>query len=101
MRSGADVNSVTINGEEVRLVDVVLLSIALSSWGYGFFYQTKARGFISREKLKEVSDVSILATGPMPPKGILSEEGLEFRKRSIRGATIFVLCVLLLMLLHS
>ncbi len=78
---------------------VVLIIIAILGFMYGFYCQTKARKCISKEKLKEISDTSILATGPMPPKEILNEEGLKYNQGFRIGAAIFIVSILLLSLL--
>jgi len=76
-----------------------MIIIAISGFVYGFYCQTKARKCISKERLKEIKDTSILATGPMPPKEILNEEGLKYHKGYCMGAAIFVASLLLLSLL--
>ena len=78
---------------------VVLIIIAISGSIYGLYCQAKARKCISKEKLKELNDTSILATGPMPPKEILNEEGLRYNQGFRMGVAIFIASLLLLSLL--
>jgi hypothetical protein len=90
----------TINGQPIEPLDGVLLAIALSGFAYGFYCQTRARNYISREKVSELKDLSKLATGPMPPKEILSEEGLRYYRGFTIGLVVFLVCIFLLLLIH-
>ena len=79
----------------------VVLAIGLGGFFYGLYCQTKARRFISREKLANLQDTSIVATGPMPPKEILSDEGLTYHRGFQIGVAIFAGSIVLLLILSK
>ncbi|HLG22622.1 MAG TPA: hypothetical protein VI382_07380 [Candidatus Manganitrophaceae bacterium] len=83
------------------IVKVIILLIGLSGFGYGFYCQIKARQHISRDKLANLKDVSVVATGPMPPKAILSEEGLKYHFGFRIGVAIFCSSIILLLILSK
>jgi len=83
----------------MRIINLLLVVTGVIAAIFGLYYQTKARGHISKEKLGNLSDVSIVATGPMPPKEILDEKGLIYCKKFWISAAIFGTCILLVALL--
>ena len=83
------------------IVKGVILFASLIGFAYGFYCQTKARGHISREKLATLKDISVVARGPMPPKEILSDEGLKYYRGFQIGAAIFIGSIVLLLILSK
>ena len=81
--------------------ELIIFIFGLSGFACGFYCQFKARNYISKEKIAQLKDISIIANGPMPPKEILSDEGLKYYKGFCIGATIFVASMLLLTLLKA
>jgi hypothetical protein len=83
------------------LIESAILTIGLAGFAYAFYCQTKVRRHISREKVAKLEDVSILATGPMPPKEIISDEGLKYHRGFRIGSAMFVVSLILLMALSQ
>lgn len=81
-----------------NVINISLITLSLFGFVIGFYSQVQARKHISKEKISKLEDMSILASGPMPPKEILSETGLKYHKGFNIGATIFVVSIVLLML---
>ena len=80
------------------IIKIVLFVTALGGFIYGFYSQTQARKYISKEKISELKDTSIIADGPMPPKEILSEKGQKYYKGFCLGVTIFIGSIILLII---
>ncbi len=76
----------------------IILAAALGGFVYGFYCQTMARRHISKKKLVRLEDPSILATGPMPPKQILSEEGLKYHRGFMIGMGLFAVGIITLII---
>jgi hypothetical protein len=77
----------------------LLLVTALCGFIYGFYCQTKARKYISKEKISALEDISILAHGPMPPKEVLSNQGLKYYQGFQVGMAFFVCSLIILVIL--
>ena len=85
----------------MNLFQVFLLVVALLGFGYGGYCQAKARKCISKDKIQQLEDTSIIANGPMPPKEILNEEGLRYYKGFCIGSGIFIGCLILLVIVSK
>ncbi len=85
----------------MALLNILLIVAAL--WGFAFtlYCQTKARGYISREKLKRVKNPRRALKVPMPPRAILEGEGLKFYKGYYFGISLFAICIILLLVINS
>jgi hypothetical protein len=83
------------------IVKAVVLLVGLIGFAYGFYCQVKVREHISREKLATLKDTSVVATGPMPPKEILSDEGLKYHRGFQFGVAIFGGSIALLLILSK
>ena len=79
----------------------LVLIIGIAGLLYGLYCQTKARQNISREKLATLKDTSRVATGPMPPKKILSDEGLKYHRGFNVGVAIFIASILVLFIISK
>jgi len=66
------------------IIKIILIAIALGGFAYGFYSQTQARKYISKEKIAKLKDTSIIANGPMPPKA-MGKLGTS-RKRRLKPA---------------
>jgi len=88
-------------GGKMTNFELIILILGLNGFAYGFYCQVKARNYISKEKIAQLKDVSIIATGPMPPKEILSDAGLKYHKGFCIGSAMFVASILLLMILKG
>ena len=80
------------------IIKIILLAMALGGFIYGFYCQTKARKCISKEKISNLKDTSVIARGPMPPKEILNEEGQKYYKGFCIGAAIFIGSIIMLLI---
>jgi hypothetical protein len=79
----------------ISFVQIFLTTVALFALVFGFYCQTRARSHISKEKLADITDTRLAARGVMPPKELLSEEGVKYHKGFCIGAGVFVVCVIL------
>ena len=74
----------------MSLLEGIVLVVSLGGFAYGLYCQCKARHFISKDKIVKLEDTAIIANGPMPPKEILSDEGLKYEKGFSLGASIAI-----------
>ena len=74
----------------------ICLVFALAATFLGIHSQIQAGKHISLEKVNKLKDLSILASGPMPSKKILSGEGLKYHKRFVISLVVFALAVIVL-----
>ena len=79
-----------------KIINIVLIVIALIGFAYSFYSQVQARKHICKEKISKLDDTSIITSGVMPPKEILNETGLKHHKGFNIGAAIFIACIILL-----
>jgi len=79
----------------------LFLVTALCGFAYGFYCQTKARKHISKDKISALKDTSILATGPMPPKEILNNQGLKYHQGFQIGMALFACSLITLVILSA
>jgi len=80
----------------MNLLQIIFLALSLGGFSYGFYCQVKARKCISKEKIQELKDTSIIASGVMPPKEIISDEGLKYCRGFNLGVAIFIGSIVLL-----
>jgi hypothetical protein len=81
----------------MSFLNMLLIVGALCGFAYSSYCQTKARAHISREKLARLKDHrSVLKA--LPPKTILTEEGLKYYKGYYIGIGAFVVCIALILL---
>lgn len=81
------------------IIKIILIATALSGFVYCFYSQIQARKYISKEKIAELKDTSIIANGPMPRKEILSEEGQKYHKGFCIGSAIFIMSLIALVII--
>ena len=82
-------------------IKIVFLATAAIGFAYGFYSQSQALKYISKEKINQLKDVSRIASGPMPPKEILSEEGQRYHKGFYAGLVIFAVSLIALLMLTA
>ena len=80
------------------IIKIILLAIALGGFACGFYCQTKARRCISKEKILNLKDTSVIARGPMPPNEILNDEGQKYYKGFCIGIAVFVGSIIVLLI---
>ena len=78
-------------------IKILFLVTAIGGFIYGFYCQMQARKYISKEKIMHLKDTSKIATGPMPPKEILSDEGLIYYKGFKIGVGVFMSSLVILL----
>ena len=83
----------------MNVAQIIFLVISLSGFSYGLYCQFQARKYVSKEKIQQLKDTSMVASGVMPPKEIISEEGLKYYKGFILGAFLFISGLVLFILL--
>ena len=82
------------------MIRIIIGIIGLSGFMYGFYCQEKAIKHISKEKIAELKDTSILCRR-MPSKKVLSDEGLKYYKGFCVGAGIFVTSIILIVIISQ
>ena len=85
----------------MTFLNMLLIVGALCGFAYTFYCQTKARAHISREKLARVKDPRRVLKAPLPPKTILTDEGLKYYKGYYIGMGVFVVCIVLALLINT
>ena len=85
----------------MRLLNFLLIVAALCGFAYTFYCQTKARGNISREKFARAKDPRRALQGPLPPKTILTDEGLKYYRRYYVGMGVFAVCIIIMLLITA
>jgi len=85
----------------MTLLNILLMIIALWGFAYTLYCQTKARANISKEKLANLKDPRRTLKGPMPPKTILTTEGLKYYRGYYIGTALFAICILAILLINT
>ena len=68
----------------------ILLGFMLVGFAVGFVIQFRLRNYVSKEKVHAIEDVSTLWKNSVPPKEVLSEEGLRLYKYFRAGIYVFI-----------
>jgi hypothetical protein len=84
----------------MSFLNMLLIVGALCGFAYSSYSQTKARAHISREKLELLKDRRS-ALKALPPKTILTDEGLKHYRGYYIGMGVFVVCIVLIFLITA
>jgi hypothetical protein len=85
----------------MALLNLLLIVAALGGFAYTFYCQNKARANISREKLARLRDPRRALKGPLPPKTVLTDEGLKYYKGYYIGMGVFAVCIVLALVMNT
>ena len=77
----------------MKLLEVLLIVGALVGFVSTFYCQIKAGNSISRKKVEQHKDPQRALNKPMPPKAILKDEGLKYRRGYYIGISLFSVCM--------
>ena len=83
------------------VVKFVVLGVMMVAFGVAFYVQFKLHKYVSRDKLLEVEDVTKLWEHSIPPREILTEDGLRLYRYFTTCFRIFVGCAILLAVVAS
>ena len=85
----------------MTLLNLLLIIAALSGFAYTFYCQNKARAHISREKLARLKNPRGALKTPLPPKTILTDEGLKYYRGYYIGMGVFAVCIVLTLIINT
>ena len=70
--------------------EAMILPIMLLGFAVAFYIQYRLHKHVSREKLLQVQDVTLLWKNSVPPKEILTDEGLRLYRYFQIGGGVFM-----------